>query len=245
MRIIQANHDALCNNIATPVVIDNVSLLIKNMNIYMKRAPNVVKTTLLLNHHRYIFDTLGLFGLDYIKETSQTGGEERLNAVIDSIAEFRDQVIVAAALKEPKALFDITDRLRDEILPNHGIMIEDAGKGKASTWKMQDKESLLKEIASKKAEQLKIKEEKEKKAKELENKIKREPREIFADEDYKKFNIAQYDDKGIPTHNNKGEEFPAKVKALFEKDYAKHEKARDEWFKKQAAKQTSDANKKD
>jgi cysteinyl-tRNA synthetase len=227
----EAIHGAFCNNFDTPKVIEELLVLVRNMNIYFKRPAERVKSAIVMNHHKYIFETLAILGFDYTTESVTGKDEEKLYGVVQALCEFRDSVLQAAG-KEPKAIFDLGDKLRDEVLPNHGIKIEDAGKGKPSTWKMQDKDSLLKEIQSKKLEILRAKEEKEKKAKEAEEKAKRHPREIFNDADYKKFSIAQFDDKGIPTHNAKGEPFPPKVRAAFEKDYAKQEKIREEWFKK-------------
>lgn len=233
-----AIHEHLCNNVDTPSVIDDLIHLVKNMNIYFKRGEGAVKPMLVRNYHAYVFQVLALFGLDYSKATaSAAGNETAFNSLVDAVRDFRDSVVQAAALKEPKALFDLTDKLRDEVLPHHGIKIEDAGKGKPSTWKLQDKDSLLAEIAAKKADILRAKEEKERKQREQDEKMKREPASIFSDPDYKKFAIGKVDDKGIPTHNQKGEEYAAKVRAAFEKDYLKQEKLRDEWFKKNGPKE--------
>jgi hypothetical protein len=79
----------------------------------------------------------------------------------------------------------------------------------------------------------KIKLEKEKKLAEQKRLLERDPKEIFQDEDYKKHSIGQYDENGIPSHNNKGEPFSAKVVEKFKKDFEKQVKARDEWLKKQ------------
>lgn len=62
----------------------------------------------------------------------------------------------------------------------------------------------------------------------------REPRTIFEDAKYAKFKIGQVDDEGIPTHNEKGEEFPKKIRKKFEKDLQKHVKARNALIEKRA-----------
>lgn len=226
-----AIHEHLCNNLNTPEVIEELAILVNKLNNYFKRPEDKVKTTLVQNYHQYIMKMLSLFGLEYSKDVS-AGNQEETNALIDTVRQFRDDVINTAALKEPKAMFDLTDRLRDEVLPQFGILIEDKGKGKPSTWKRVDKEELLKEIARKKELAQKAAEEKERKAKELEKKLSRDPREIFSDPEYKKFSIAKYDERGIPTHNAKGDEFPAKVRAAFEKEFAKQEASRKQWLEK-------------
>ena len=55
----------------------------------------------------------------------------------------------------------------------------------------------------------------------------RDSKEIFTDAKYKKFKIAKVDDQGIPTHNEAEEEFSKKIRGKFEKDFAKHVKAKD------------------
>jgi hypothetical protein len=40
----------------------------------------------------------------------------------------------------------LTDQLRDEILPHLGIRLEDRSKGQESIWKFDDKDLILKEI---------------------------------------------------------------------------------------------------
>lgn len=227
----QAIHGHLCNNINTPDVIEELSSLVKAMNIYFKRAEDKVKTALVTTFHSYVMKMLTLFGLSYDTGVNNSEGEKVLHGVIEVLRDFRDDVINAAGLKDPKAIFSITDKLRDDILPHHGIKIEDKGKGNPSTWMLMDKDALLEEISKKKAEQQKQKEEKERKAREQEEKMKRDPREIFQDAEYKKYSIGKVDEKGIPTHNLKGEEFPAKVRAAFVKSYEKQEKIRNDWFK--------------
>lgn len=61
----------------------------------------------------------------------------------------------------------LCDQLRDEVLPNLGIRLEDRGKGVESIWKYEDKEVLLKEIQAKALEKQR-KEEEKRKRKEIE-----------------------------------------------------------------------------
>ena len=100
---------------------------------------------------------------------------------------------------------------------------------------MRDKEELLAEIENKKRLAIEKAEAKRKAKEEREALIMREPRTIFEDKKYSKFKIAQVDENGIPTHNEKGDEFPAKLRKKFEKDFQKHVKARDALIAKRAA----------
>jgi len=57
-------------------------------------------------------------------------------------------------------LLQLCDSLRDDILPNLGIRLEDRGKGVESIWKYEDKDVLLKERESKIKEKARKEEEK-------------------------------------------------------------------------------------
>ena len=63
----------------------------------------------------------------------------------------------------------LTDQLRDEILPHLGIRLEDRSKGQESIWKFDDKDLILKEIQDKIIAKQQ-KEEEKKARKELETK---------------------------------------------------------------------------
>jgi phosphoenolpyruvate synthase/pyruvate phosphate dikinase len=60
----------------------------------------------------------------------------------------------------PKELFKLCDQLRDDVLPNLGVRLEDRGKGQEAIWKYEDKEVLLREREAKVQEKLKKEEEK-------------------------------------------------------------------------------------
>jgi cysteinyl-tRNA synthetase len=72
---------------------------------------------------------------------------------MNALSKYRDQVKNSAS-DDPKALFKISDELRDDILPYLGIRLEDKGKA-ASIWKYEKPEILIKERDAKIAEKAK------------------------------------------------------------------------------------------
>ena len=116
------------------------------------------------------------------------------------LAKYRDQVRINS--NDAKVLCQISDELRDDILPNLGIRLEDKGKGQDSLWKYEDKEKLIKERDSKIAEKTK-KEEEKKARKDLELKKKSTSGtdwfSVFESDKYSKFDP----ETGLPTHDNK------------------------------------------
>ncbi len=64
------------------------------------------------------------------------------------LIKYRDEIKLKAK-DGPKEIFALNDQLRDEILPQLGISIEDRKQGEDSVWKFVDKETLLREIYEK------------------------------------------------------------------------------------------------
>jgi len=67
---------------------------------------------------------------------------------MNALTKYRDQVKNSAS-DDPKALFKISDELRDDILPYLGIRLEDKGKNAPSIWKYEKPEILIKEREAK------------------------------------------------------------------------------------------------
>ena len=164
-----------------------------------------------------------VFGLYEEGEGSGDGvdSEAAVEPVMNVLSKYRDDV-KAKAKEGPKELFKISDELRDDILPFLGIKLEDQAPGKPSVWKHFDKEELLRE-REKKVEEKRKKEEEAKAKLDKENDLKStSPSDYF-----KKFlpeKYSQYDERGIPTHNSKGEELTKKDRTWAEKQFEKHEK---------------------
>jgi cysteinyl-tRNA synthetase len=105
--------------------------------------------------------------------------------------------------KDPKAVLMAADVLRDDILPDLGVRMEDKGSGAdlVTIWKLDDPEVLKLEKAQRqnaKAEKEKARAEAARRAQEKDEKSKIPPQNIFTGltELYSAF-----DNKGIPTHD--------------------------------------------
>ena len=125
--------------------------------------------------------------------------EKIIEPFIESIINFRNKV---RKISKDVQLLKESDILRDEILPNFGVKLEDKDGG--TIWKFDNPENIKLQIAQKNTKN----EEKEKQKNEIllrkktkEEKMKIPPRELFRGEPiiYSKF-----DNEDIPTHNNEG-----------------------------------------
>jgi hypothetical protein len=67
---------------------------------------------------------------------------------MNALSAFRDKV-KASANEGPKTLFQLSDQLRDDVLPYLGIQLEDKKPGEAASWKFVDKSILIAEIEAK------------------------------------------------------------------------------------------------
>lgn len=159
----------------------------------------------------YVFDTLKAFGvyesgdLPSVEagEGSGENVEDAITPVMNALSNFRDQ-IKRKANEGPKVMFQLSDEIRDDVLPFMGIKLEDKKQDQPSIWKFADKDSLLAERQAKIDKALAAAEAKRAKQ-ELELKKKSTPGsewfKVFPtnkDGEYSKF-----DAEGLPTHNKK------------------------------------------
>eukprot|EP00088_Acartia_fossae_P053202 TRINITY_DN6041_c0_g1_i1.p1 TRINITY_DN6041_c0_g1~~TRINITY_DN6041_c0_g1_i1.p1 ORF type:complete len:765 (-),score=209.10 TRINITY_DN6041_c0_g1_i1:573-2867(-) len=243
----QANvHAAFCDNIDTRTVLESLKELITHSNAYTKEVASNVNRQLLRNVAVYItkiFDVLGMIKVDEsvgFPSSSSAGAGADLETLVlpylTSLAEFRDNVRKSATEIKATEILMECDRLRDDVLPNLGVRLEDK-KEEATVIKLVDREELMKERAEKKAAEEKKRLEKEArkaeaaaKAAALEAAKRMPPSEMFKGETDK---YSAWDDKGFPTLTKDGQEIPkAQVKKL-QKAYAAQEKKYSEWLKSQ------------
>lgn len=85
---------------------------------------------------------------------------------LNIIAEFRENIRNQARVLNATEILTECDRLRDDVLPNVGVRLEDKDGGRSAI-KLVDKEVLLKEKEAKKLAELEKAAEKEKKRAEL------------------------------------------------------------------------------
>ncbi|KFP29319.1 Cysteine--tRNA ligase, cytoplasmic, partial [Colius striatus] len=230
-----AIHEALCDNIDTRSVLEEMRSLVSQSNSYIaaKKSSRQMPNRLLLeNISSYLTQMLKIFGA--IESDDAIGfpvGGNSQNINIEStvmpylqvLSGFREGVRQIAREKKVTEVLQLSDALRDDILPELGVRFEDH-EGLPTVVKLVDKETLLKEREEKK----KIEEEKKRKKEEAARKkqqqeaaklakMKIPPHEMFKLEHDK---YSMFDENGFPTHDTEGKELSKgqikKLKKLYE-----------------------------
>ena len=235
-------HKSFCDNFNTPEVISNILELMKKVYDYEDKCKveKNMKIHLIYTIGKYISDILKCLGLVYKTEfvdsfkfnenIGNINAEEILTPFMNVITDFRDEIKEICILeKDPKKVLSLCDKLRDDILPNLGIKIEDKGKGEKSIWKFFDKEEYLKEKEKDKELKENKRKQKEFEAKENELRLSKSAKEYFASQIDK---YSEFDQNGVPTKNAKGEMLSQEQYNKLKKDFAKHEKQHQKWLEK-------------
>ena len=248
-------HQFFCDNFNTPGVVTSVLDLIKKTYEYHDKCEQKksLKLHLVYGVAKYISDILKCLGLvyntefvDYFRLNESDGGknaEEILTPFINAITDFRGEVKdTCIADKDVKKVLSICDKLRDEVLPNLGVRIEDKGNKEKSVWKFFDKEEYLKEKEKEKELKENKKKQKEAEAKEREHKLSLTAKEYYATLTDK---YSEFDSEGIPTKNAKGNELSKEQYNKLKKEFAKHDKQHQKWLEQQEKKKAEGENKKE
>uniref|UniRef100_A0A8V5FHU5 Cysteine--tRNA ligase, cytoplasmic n=1 Tax=Melopsittacus undulatus TaxID=13146 RepID=A0A8V5FHU5_MELUD len=230
-----AIHEALCDNIDTRSVLEEMRSLVSQSNSYIaaKKSSRQMPNRLLLeNISSYLTQMLKIFGA--IESDDAIGfpvGGNSQNVNIEAtvmpylqvLSEFREGVRQIAREKKVTEVLQLSDALRDDILPELGVRFEDH-EGLPTVVKLVDKDTLLKEREEKK----KVEEEKKRKKEEAARKkqqqeaaklekMKIPPHEMFKSEHDK---YSMFDENGFPTHDTEGKELSKgqikKLKKLYE-----------------------------
>ncbi|KAG6796989.1 cysteine--tRNA ligase, cytoplasmic [Apis mellifera caucasica] len=211
-------HNALCDNIDTRSALDAIRDLVTHCNIYMKeiKQPN---TLLLRDVAVYITKMFTIFGtISYSHDAIgfpidsnivKLNVEQAVMPYLEILANFREKVRNHAKTLKASTILEECDTLRDDILPNIGVRLEDSNN-EICKIKLVNREDLLKEKESKKQMELEKMLEKEKKKAEIaaaavmkEAQRKIPPSEIFKLERDK---YSRFDSNGLPTHDINGKE---------------------------------------
>ena len=248
-------HQFFCDNFNTPGVVTSVLELIKKTYEYHDKCEQKksLKLHLVYGVAKYISDILKCLGLvyntefvDYFRLSESDGGknaEEILTPFINAITDFRGEVKDSCiADKDVKKVLSICDKLRDEVLPNLGVRIEDKGNKEKSVWKFFDKEEYLKEKEKEKELKENKKKQKEAEAKEREHKLSLTAKEYYATLTDK---YSEFDSEGIPIKNAKGNELSKEQYNKLKKEFAKHDKQHQKWLEQQEKKKAEGGNKKE
>jgi len=226
-------HNALCDNIDTRKVLESIRDLVNVGNSYIQNneSRNRVLLKKTATYMTRIFNILGLNAkpeeIGFTSSTESAGNmEEAVMPYLTALADFRDSVRKEAIPIKASNILKTCDDLRDNVLPELGVRLEDK-ENEPTVIKLVDKNELLREKEEKKmaeekkkAEKAKKKAEAEAKQAELDAKKRINPSEMFKSETDK---YSKFDEKGIPTHNAKGEEVPKSQIKKLQKLYAKQE----------------------
>lgn len=226
-------HEALCDNVDTRTVLDRIRECISSCNVYMAKGTNDVH--LLKNIALYITDLMRIFGaveesdpigFPVLKTENSLDTESIVMPFLRILGDFRDDIRTEGRKLKAATVLKLCDNLRDEILPNVGVRLEDR-EGKNCAVKLVDKKILLEERDAKKRLE---KEKEELKAKALAAKTEKEalkkvpPHEMFQKMS-DKFSV--FDSQGIPTHDAEGNEISKgqlkKLQKLYQAQQKKYE----------------------
>ena len=240
-------HCALCDNIETRTVLETIKELVTLSNAYIEKkrsTPGGINRQLIRKVAAYITRIFNVFGLIHQTESigfptgsSESGDLETLvMPYLNSLATFRDNVRRSARELKAVDILKECDSLRDDVLPDLGVRLEDK-ENEATVIKLVDKEELKREREEKKAMEEKKRLEKEKKKAEAAEKAAKEeaqkripPGELFKMEADQ---WSKFDERGIPTHDAKGEEIPKAQQKKLQKRYDAQEKKYKSYLKSQ------------
>uniref|UniRef100_A0A8B9VDH6 Cysteine--tRNA ligase, cytoplasmic n=2 Tax=Anas TaxID=8835 RepID=A0A8B9VDH6_9AVES len=220
-----AIHEALCDNIDTRSVLEEMRSLVSQSNSYIaaKKSSRQMPNRLLLeNISSYLTQMLKIFGAiesDDVIGFPVGGNSQNINIestvmpYLQVLSEFREGVRQIAREKKVTEVLQLSDALRDDILPELGVRFEDH-EGLPTVVKLVDKDTLLKE-----------REEKKKAAKLAKMKI--PPHEMFKLE-RDKYSI--FDENGFPTHDAEGKELSKGQIKKLKKVYETQEKLHKEYL---------------
>jgi cysteinyl-tRNA synthetase len=152
----QRVHTSLCDNFKTYEVIQQLVDLVQECNKYLT-SEEKPKFLLVQKVAQYVTKILRIFGVVQGSDTIGFGDsgsgegvskEETVAPFVDAFIDFREQVRNAAKAKSsPVEFLKCCDDVRDETLANLGIRVEDSAE--SSVWKMDDPETIRKEVEEK------------------------------------------------------------------------------------------------
>ena len=248
-------HAYFCDNFNTPGVVSTILDLIKKTYEYQEKTEKVktLKLHLIYTVGKYISDILKCLGLvyntdfvDYFRTSgegdSNKNAEEILTPYMDVLTKFRHEVKNAIVVeKDEKKILKLCDQLRDDILPELGVRIEDKGN-EGSLWKFFDKEQYMKEKEKEKELKENKKKQKEEEAKQREMKLSMSAKEYYATLTDK---YSAFDELGIPIKNAKGNDISKEQYNKLKKEFAKHDQKHQKWLEQQNKKNDNNEDKKD
>ncbi|CAN6627053.1 hypothetical protein TRVA0_011S00870 [Trichomonascus vanleenenianus] len=227
-------HAAFCNNLSTPAALGQIGELVQAANAYIVAKDESAMMEPLVEIGRWITKILRILGFETASEigwkssSSVEGGstEDIARPFVKQLSQFRDDVRTNAIDgKDSKEFLNLTDKLRDVLLQQFGVLLDDRGKGQPALVKFLDadeKEARLKEKAlleAKEKERLAKKAENARKAEEERQKkiekAKVPPQDLFKGNPL----YTEWDDNGIPTKDKEGQEVTKSMRKKLEKEH--------------------------
>ncbi|KAM5316950.1 cysteine--tRNA ligase, cytoplasmic [Glossophaga mutica] len=216
-----AVHEALCDNVDTRTALEEMRALVGQCNQYVaarkaaRRRPNralLESIALYLTHMLKVFGAIegeSPLGFPVGGPGSGLNLESTVMPYLQALSEFREGVRKIARDKKVPEVLQLSDALRDDVLPELGVRLEDH-EGLPTVVKLVDRETLLRERDEKRRveeERRKKKEEAARKKQEQEAaklaKMRIPPSELFLSERDK---YSRFDENGLPTHDADGKE---------------------------------------
>ncbi|EAR89909.2 cysteinyl-tRNA synthetase protein (macronuclear) [Tetrahymena thermophila SB210] len=155
-------------------------------------------------------------------------------SAVQIATDYITQVLKCVEDNQLQQIYKASDEIRDEKLIQIGIRIDDGKPGEPSLWKIDDKETLLKEKEEKILKEKQKEEEKRKKEEEKLKAMSVNPAEMFKnDPNYSKY---QFDERGIPSHDEKGTPLKEKAIQSFVKKYDAQKKLYEQYLEKTSKK---------
>ena len=187
---------ALCDNIDTKSALDAVKTMITNCNKYLRQQKQSANRLLLKTIAEYVTQLFQIFGVIEGGQSlgfpsagtgaSSSSTEEAVMPALEALGQFRKEVRQEARKLNAVRVLELCDQIRDDVLPELGVRLEDRGEDEPPSIKIESREALLKEREAKKqAEEAKRAEKERKKAelaaKEAEKEAKRRvpPEQLF------------------------------------------------------------------
>ncbi|KAG2377455.1 hypothetical protein C9374_009366 [Naegleria lovaniensis] len=243
MELKQAIHEAICDDFNTPLVMDHISTIINMTNtlFFSKSSKDLLALDLLENTSHYIVGILNMFGLrlgmtarqDF---TGETESDEEISKhpfaskIIALLVEFRAQVRKEALNSEPKPtnILHIIDELRDKKLKELGIRIDDRSSEK-SMWRYDvtvksEKEQCLDGMQSEKPQHNEQHQQQlAQRQQEVEFKLTIPLEQYFKQmPQHANKNYSQFNESGIPTHDQEGQPLSKSAIKKLTKELEKH-----------------------
>lgn len=241
-------HVCLADNFDTPGALREIQNLVRSTNAYIANRGAESNNLLLEGVGRYLSKMFRVFGLasESAKDigygangsNNEQSRESAIAPVLDAFCEFRDSVRTTARKEKSdgsRQILALSDSVRDDVLPELGIRLEDRGVDQPAVWKLEDAGTLVMEIQRKREGEARRKHQVEKqkaaKAAKLAEDLEKgrlSPSLMFKEgKEYCGKYIA-FDERGMPTTDSEGKELSksaikglAKARTRQEKLHAK------------------------